>query len=206
MKKTKTDHYTEKEALELFATHYETGEVIPMELVQKIKDSATFQEGMQTLRQLSFGLLDMAWHAGESPETINSVKKFEAKDVSELPCTVQKGLFVRPNRRARGDLLNTVQFAAQIICPSHRNAFRIVGHNAIGGMAEDESSRDNDDDKCNRHHRHDSNDARTRPKIHGKTLLISRVSKHAQSKQLPNGENTSLWRKLVGPAGFEPAT
>ncbi|MGK0386284.1 MAG: Zn-dependent oligopeptidase [Patiriisocius sp.] len=67
----------EKETLELFATHYETGEVIPMELIEKIKASATFHEGMQTLRQLSFGMLDMSWHAGELPETIKSVKAFE---------------------------------------------------------------------------------------------------------------------------------
>ncbi|WP_047416331.1 M3 family metallopeptidase [Cellulophaga sp. Hel_I_12] len=66
----------EKEALALFATHYETGAVIPMELVQKIKDSATFQEGMQTLRQLSFGLLDMAWH-GADPKAITDVKAHE---------------------------------------------------------------------------------------------------------------------------------
>ncbi|AIY11966.1 M3 family metallopeptidase [Cellulophaga baltica] len=66
----------EKEALELFATHYETGEVIPMELVEKIKASATFQEGMQTLRQLSFGLLDMAWH-GTDPTDITDVKAQE---------------------------------------------------------------------------------------------------------------------------------
>ncbi|WP_248722162.1 M3 family metallopeptidase [Seonamhaeicola sp. ML3] len=69
----------EKEALELFATHYETGEVIPMDLVEKIKKSSTFHEGMQTLRQLSFGLLDMSWHAGESLETIDSVKTHESK-------------------------------------------------------------------------------------------------------------------------------
>ncbi|MFL1011782.1 M3 family metallopeptidase [Flavisericum labens] len=69
----------EKEALELFATHYETGEVIPMELIEKIKDSATFNEGMQTLRQLSFGLLDMSWHAGESPEKIDNVKAHEVE-------------------------------------------------------------------------------------------------------------------------------
>jgi peptidyl-dipeptidase Dcp len=67
----------EKEALELFAKHYETGEVIPMEYVQKIKESASFHEGMKTLRQLSFGFLDMAWHAHKSPETIASVKAFE---------------------------------------------------------------------------------------------------------------------------------
>jgi peptidyl-dipeptidase Dcp len=66
----------EKEALELFAKHYETGEIIPMEYVQKIKESATFHEGMQTLRQLSFGLLDMSWHSG-NPENITSVKDFE---------------------------------------------------------------------------------------------------------------------------------
>lgn len=66
----------EKEALELFATHYETGELIPMELIDKIKASATFHEGMQTLRQLSFGLLDMSWH-GKDPSAITSVKSHE---------------------------------------------------------------------------------------------------------------------------------
>jgi oligopeptidase A len=67
----------EKEALELFAKHYETGETIPMKYVEKIKESASFHEGMQTLRQLSFGLLDMQWHGSESPEKISSVKEFE---------------------------------------------------------------------------------------------------------------------------------
>ncbi|WP_339896249.1 M3 family metallopeptidase [uncultured Algibacter sp.] len=66
----------EKEALKLFATHYETGEVIPMSLVKKIKESATFHEGIQTLRQLSFGLLDMSWH-GQDPTSIKSVKTYE---------------------------------------------------------------------------------------------------------------------------------
>jgi len=66
----------EKEALELFATHYETGEVIPIELVEKIKDSATFHEGIQTLRQLSLGLLDMSWHS-QDPTSIKSVKTYE---------------------------------------------------------------------------------------------------------------------------------
>ena len=66
----------EKEALELFAKHYETGEIIPMKYVEKIKESASFHEGMQTLRQLSFGLLDMQWH-GQDPTKISSVKAFE---------------------------------------------------------------------------------------------------------------------------------
>ncbi|MDR6301374.1 M3 family metallopeptidase [Mesonia maritima] len=66
----------EKEALELFARHYETDEVIPMELIEKIKKSANFHEGMQTVRQISFGMLDMAWHAAD-PTSINDVKKHE---------------------------------------------------------------------------------------------------------------------------------
>ena len=68
----------EKESLNLFAKHYETGELIPMEYVEKIKESASFHEGMQTLRQLSFGLLDMAWHDGD-PSGIQDVKTFENK-------------------------------------------------------------------------------------------------------------------------------
>jgi len=68
----------EKEALKLFAKHYETDEVIPMDLVNKIKESATFHEGMQTLRQISFGLLDMSWH-GQDPSDITNVKEQEVK-------------------------------------------------------------------------------------------------------------------------------
>lgn len=68
----------EKEALAFFAKHYKTGDVIPMELVQKIKKSSTFQEGMATLRQLSFGILDMSWH-GVDPSKITNVKRHERK-------------------------------------------------------------------------------------------------------------------------------
>ncbi|CAM4091130.1 M3 family metallopeptidase [Flavobacterium sinopsychrotolerans] len=68
----------EPEALALFAYHYETGEMIPMELVHKIKESASFQEGMATMRQLSFGLLDMGWHA-QDPSNIKEIKAFENK-------------------------------------------------------------------------------------------------------------------------------
>ena len=66
----------EPEALALFAKHYETGEVIPQQYVQKIKESASFQEGMATLRQISFGLLDMAFHSN-NPNAITDVKDFE---------------------------------------------------------------------------------------------------------------------------------
>lgn len=66
----------EPEALALFAKHYQTGEVIPSEYVTKIKESASFQEGMATMRQISFGLLDMGWH-GSDPSEIKDLKAFE---------------------------------------------------------------------------------------------------------------------------------
>ena len=67
----------EPEALALFAKHYETGAIIPQEYVEKIKESASFQEGMATMRQISFGLLDMTYHG--KPQTIDDVKAFEEK-------------------------------------------------------------------------------------------------------------------------------
>lgn len=67
----------EPEALALFAKHYETGEIIPQEYVEKIKESASFLEGIATMRQLSFGLLDMAYHG--KTQTIDNVKAFEEK-------------------------------------------------------------------------------------------------------------------------------
>ncbi len=66
----------EKECLDMFAKHYETGEPIPEDLVQKIKDSANFMEGYQTMRQLSFGMLDMAWH-GQDNSSVEHISVFE---------------------------------------------------------------------------------------------------------------------------------
>ena len=72
----------EKEALELFATHYETGELIPMEYINKIRESSTFLQGLATLRQLSFGLLDMSWH-GTDPAPITDVKEHERESFKD---------------------------------------------------------------------------------------------------------------------------
>ena len=68
----------EKESLQLFAKHYKTGEPIPQEYIDKIKESANFLEGMATLRQLSFGMLDLSWHA-INPSDVDDVKKHEVK-------------------------------------------------------------------------------------------------------------------------------
>lgn len=66
----------EPEALKLFAKHYKTGKIIPQELIDKVRESSTFMEGYQTVRQLSFGLLDMAYHANDLVE-INDLQQFE---------------------------------------------------------------------------------------------------------------------------------
>ncbi len=58
---------TEKEYLDQIAVHYETGEKIPQELVQKLIDASNFNTGYACCRQVSFGLLDMAWHTITEP-------------------------------------------------------------------------------------------------------------------------------------------
>ncbi|WMJ74084.1 M3 family metallopeptidase [Cytophagaceae bacterium ABcell3] len=77
----------EKESLDIFARHYETGETIPEELIEKIKDSATFMEAYQTVRQISFAKLDMGWHTENAPK-VNNVSTHEQglqKDTELLP-------------------------------------------------------------------------------------------------------------------------
>ena len=68
----------EKESLQLFAKHYKTGEPIPQKYIDKIKESANFLEGMATLRQLSFGMLDLSWHAVD-PTHVDNVKQHEVE-------------------------------------------------------------------------------------------------------------------------------
>jgi Zn-dependent oligopeptidase len=64
------------EALQIFAKHYETGEIIPQSYIDKIKESASFMEGLATLRQLGLGMLDMAYHS-QNPESIQNISAFE---------------------------------------------------------------------------------------------------------------------------------
>lgn len=72
----------EKECLDLFAKHYQTGETIPNEYIERIKNSSNFQSGLATLRQLSFGLLDMSWHGLTKIDADLNVEAFEKKVVA----------------------------------------------------------------------------------------------------------------------------
>lgn len=73
----------EKECLDLFAKHYQTGETIPQEFIDQIKAAQTFRSGTATLRQLSFGKLDMNWH-GTPMEKVNDVEAFEAESMKSF--------------------------------------------------------------------------------------------------------------------------
>lgn len=77
----------EKETLDLFAAHYETGEKIPAELVEKIRAAKNFMVGWGGLRQSGAGILDMAWHSAD-PSDIKDIAAFEdeaTKDTSLFP-------------------------------------------------------------------------------------------------------------------------
>ena len=67
---------SEQEALGLFAKHHQTGEIIPQELITKIRKSSQFQAGYFAIRQLSFAAVDMAWQAPD-PSRITDLIAFE---------------------------------------------------------------------------------------------------------------------------------
>lgn len=61
------------------SSHYETGEPLPEELFEKICAARTFQAGMQMLRQLLFGMTDMALHSGFAPQSGDKVFELQRK-------------------------------------------------------------------------------------------------------------------------------
>lgn len=77
----------EKDFLQAFAKHYQTNEPLPDTEIDKIIAAANFMEGYQTLRQLSFGLLDMAYHTGKlkADESIEHFEKDTVRDTQLYP-------------------------------------------------------------------------------------------------------------------------
>ncbi|MCB0413880.1 MAG: M3 family metallopeptidase [Bdellovibrionales bacterium] len=73
----------EEESLNLFAKHYQSGENIPQELILKIKEANQFMSGYYSSRQLSFGFLDMAWHAVD-PTNFKDVEKVEIEATDRM--------------------------------------------------------------------------------------------------------------------------
>ncbi len=66
----------EKEYLDLWAKHYQSGETMPVELIEKIVAAKNYLAAYMNIRQLSFGLTDMAWHTLKEPYT-GDVEAFE---------------------------------------------------------------------------------------------------------------------------------
>ena len=84
----------EKDFLNTFARHYQTGEVLPDELIKRLVDASNFNVAYACLRQISFGLLDMAWYTRNTPFE-GDVKAYEQeawKDAQILP-VVQESLY-----------------------------------------------------------------------------------------------------------------
>ena len=71
------------EVLATYARHYETGEVIPAELVEKINAAGTFNQGFMTTELAAASILDLKWHMLESVEGVNPML-FEAQACKEM--------------------------------------------------------------------------------------------------------------------------
>ncbi|MGZ3704299.1 MAG: M3 family metallopeptidase, partial [Bdellovibrionota bacterium] len=78
----------EPKGLALFARHYQTGQNMPAEMIQKINDASTYMAGWMSLRQLSFSFLDMAWHSSDPGDNLD-IESFERSHV-------QRALFFPP--------------------------------------------------------------------------------------------------------------
>lgn len=73
----------EKEMLKLYARHYKTGELIPDELIQKIENSAKFNQGFVTTEYLAAAFLDMDWHTLTEPVELDA-DKFEEESLTKI--------------------------------------------------------------------------------------------------------------------------
>ncbi len=81
---------THPEILNNYAIHYKTGEVIPAELLKKIKDAGTFNQGYSMIENLCSSSLDMKWHTISANEKIEDVAKFEATALAKMNLNVDE--------------------------------------------------------------------------------------------------------------------
>lgn len=98
----------EPEVLKMYAKHYETGEVIPNELIQKIENSSKFNQGFRTTELVAAALLDMKWH------TINATPNFNPHHVEGV-----KDIDVR---RFEADAMKEIGLVSEII-PRYRSTY-----------------------------------------------------------------------------------
>ncbi len=75
---------SEPQVLRLYARHYQTGEVLPDELVEKLQSSATFNQGFVTVEFVAAAYLDMAYHTLASGESVGDANAFEAEEMDRV--------------------------------------------------------------------------------------------------------------------------
>ena len=73
----------EPEVLKMYARHYETGEPIPQELIDKIKNASYFNQGFQTVEYLAASFLDMDWHTLTQEQDLGPLE-FEEKSLNKI--------------------------------------------------------------------------------------------------------------------------
>ena len=71
------------EVLATYALHYETGEPIPQELIAKLENAGTFNQGFRTVEYLAASFLDMDWHTMTEPNEVDAAA-FEAKSMGDI--------------------------------------------------------------------------------------------------------------------------
>ena len=78
---------SEPEVLRMYAKHYQTGEVIPDELIDKLQASGTFNQGFITVEYVAAAYLDMAWHSLTEPveEDVGSFERAEMDRIGLIP-------------------------------------------------------------------------------------------------------------------------
>jgi peptidyl-dipeptidase Dcp len=76
------------DVLKNYAKHYETGEQIPQELINKIKNAGTFNQGYSITENLAASNLDMQWHTISSDLTIDDANKFEKEALNKTKLDV----------------------------------------------------------------------------------------------------------------------
>ncbi len=74
----------EPEMLRQYARHYETGEVLPEELIEKIQNSSLFNQGFANVEYLAASFLDMDWHTMDAEEQVDDVNAFEEASMNEI--------------------------------------------------------------------------------------------------------------------------
>ena len=73
----------EPEVMKVYAIHYQTGEPIPDDIIQKLQKSATFNQGFNTGEYIAAAILDMDYHTTESPQ-ISDIRQFERSSMERI--------------------------------------------------------------------------------------------------------------------------